>query len=145
MEPFLEAADSAADAILSTDHSQERLATAAGIATVDCPVVSSVQAGVNRTTGLDAAERIPAGLEQSIQRTCRWLFDRLHADGHWSGELEGDSILQSEYILLLAWLGEERTEPALRAARRLLEQQNPDGGWGMFPGSEMDISASVKA
>ena len=26
-----------------------------------------------------------------------------HADGHWVGELEGDTILESEYILLLAW------------------------------------------
>ena len=41
-----------------------------------------------------------------------------HADGHWVGELEGDTILESEYILLLAFLGRE-ARPGLRKVRPL--------------------------
>ncbi|PQO26321.1 prenyltransferase/squalene oxidase repeat-containing protein [Blastopirellula marina] len=74
-----------------------------------------------------------------------WLFSHQHADGHWCAELEGDSILQSEYILLLAWLGKERTEIAKRCAEQLLKQQEPSGAWTQFPGAPIDVGSSVKA
>ena len=47
----------------------------------------------------------------AIARTSRWLLDHQAPDGHWVGELEGDSILQSEYILLLAWLAAGDSAP----------------------------------
>ncbi|MDP6446136.1 MAG: prenyltransferase/squalene oxidase repeat-containing protein [Pirellulaceae bacterium] len=81
----------------------------------------------------------------AAERTTDWLLANQGADGHWCGELEGDSILQSEYILLLAWLEREDSETAAKASRRLLEQQTPDGGWALYPGGPIDISASVKA
>lgn len=73
------------------------------------------------------------------------LLARQNADGSWCGELEGDSILESETVLLLAFLGEERSDAALRAARMLVEQQAKAGHWGQYPGAPIDVSASVKA
>ena len=87
----------------------------------------------------------------AIARTQQWLLARQDPDGHWVGELEGDSILQSEYILLLAWLESNGAAPAWaseriqRAARQLVVQQQPGGGWSLFPGGPLEISASVKA
>ncbi|MFO0904891.1 MAG: squalene--hopene cyclase [Pirellulales bacterium] len=81
----------------------------------------------------------------AIQKAGRWLIARQAADGHWCGELEGDSILQSEYILLLAWLGRRQSEIARRCARYLLRTQLPTGGWSMYPGGRVEISGSVKA
>jgi squalene-hopene/tetraprenyl-beta-curcumene cyclase len=81
----------------------------------------------------------------AIRRTCQWFFDHQAADGHWCGELEGDSILQSETILLLAWLNEQQTPLALRCAEQLLRTQLPSGGWAMAPGGRLEISGSVKA
>jgi squalene-hopene/tetraprenyl-beta-curcumene cyclase len=46
---------------------------------------------------------------------------------------------------LLAYLGQEGSADALAAARCLLDQQLPSGGWAMYPGGELEISASVKA
>ncbi len=75
--------------------------------------------------------------------------DRLLAlqkpDGHWVGELEGDTILESEYILLLAFLGEEQSDRARRAANYILTKQQPDGGWSNYPDGPFEISVSVKA
>jgi len=82
---------------------------------------------------------------QAIQRTCTWLLDHQHEAGYWCGELEGDTILESEYILLLAWLGREQSEVAKKAANYILQQQLPGGGWAMYPGGDVDISGSVKA
>lgn len=81
----------------------------------------------------------------AVARTRDWLLDQQQADGHWCAELEGDTILESEYVLLLAYLGEESSEVAHRASEYLLEKQLPDGGWAMYPGGRLEISGSVKA
>ncbi len=83
--------------------------------------------------------------QQSIDATSQWLFNEQDPEGFWCGELQGDTILESEYILLLAWLGRENTETARKAAAYILKQQQPEGGWALFPGGEVDISVSVKA
>ncbi len=80
----------------------------------------------------------------AIERARRWLLEAQHAGGYWEGELEGDSILESEYILLLAFLGRQESGEARQAARYLLRQQLPDGGWSIYPGGDVDVSASVK-
>jgi squalene-hopene/tetraprenyl-beta-curcumene cyclase len=92
-----------------------------------------------------AARRFAAPLRRAILRTRHWLLERQNPAGYWEGELEGDSILQSEYLLLLAFLGRERTPIASRIAERLVETQFESGGWGQYPGAPVDISASVKA
>lgn len=84
-------------------------------------------------------------LNTAIDRTCEWLFARQHADGHWCGELEGDTILESEYILLLAYLGKEKSPAAVDAGKYLLTKQNEDGGWSLYPGGAIDVGVSVKA
>lgn len=61
------------------------------------------------------------------------------------GELQGDTILESEYIFLMAFLGREKEEIQKKAARYILEQQQPEGGWSNYPGGPPDISVSVKA
>src|SRR5208337_5279537 len=67
------------------------------------------------------------------------------ADGHWVGELQGDTILESEYILLMAFLGREREESVAKAARYILTRQMPGGGWNNYPDGPADLSVSVKA
>jgi squalene-hopene/tetraprenyl-beta-curcumene cyclase len=90
-----------------------------------------------RTTAAEAAE--------AIARTRGWLLDRQNDDGSWCAELEGDTILESETILMLAFLCREQTTIARRAAAYLVGKQLPGGGWTKYPGGGLDISASVKA
>jgi squalene-hopene/tetraprenyl-beta-curcumene cyclase len=80
-----------------------------------------------------------------MDMTSGWLLDRQQPDGHWCGELEGDTILESEYILLLAWLGREQSAIARKCAAFIVEKQLPTGGWAMYPGGKLEISGSVKA
>jgi squalene-hopene/tetraprenyl-beta-curcumene cyclase len=107
----------------------------------DVQATTSYREGASvETTNLAGANVAPA-----IERTRAWLLAQQHPDGHWCGELEGDTILESEYILLLAFLGREHSLEATQAANYLLAQQLPCGGWGMYPGSGPEISGSVKA
>ncbi|MDR3620194.1 MAG: squalene--hopene cyclase [Paludisphaera borealis] len=85
------------------------------------------------------------GYEAALDRTRGWLLARQQTDGHWVGELEGDTILESEYVLLHAFLGREHDDVCKRCARYMLERQLPEGGWAIYPGGPAEISASVKA
>jgi squalene-hopene/tetraprenyl-beta-curcumene cyclase len=86
-----------------------------------------------------------SSVRDALDRTVTWMFDHQAADGYWCGELEGDTILESEYILLLAYLGQAQSEIALKAAAYIRQQQMPEGGWALFPGGPLEISSSVKA
>ncbi len=86
-----------------------------------------------------------AELHDAIGRTREYLLAAQHQDGFWCGELEGDSILESEYILLLTHLGRGQSDLAIRCANYIRQQHLPSGGWAIYPGGPLEISASVKA
>ncbi|MFO0876926.1 MAG: squalene--hopene cyclase [Gemmataceae bacterium] len=89
------------------------------------------------------------GPRPSVHQAVREARDKLLSlqrdDGHWCAELQGDTILESEYILLLAFLGEEGSEVARKAAAYILRQQQADGTWSNYPGGPIEVSVSVKA
>jgi squalene-hopene/tetraprenyl-beta-curcumene cyclase len=87
----------------------------------------------------------PSELRRAISSTQQFFFNHQHPDGYWVAELEGDALLQSETILLLAFLGEADSELANQCAVHLLDTQLPDGGWGMYTGGKSDVNNTVKA
>ncbi len=103
--------------------------------------------GVNSATrrGASSSQAAVEPLEGAISESCSWLLERQHADGHWVGELEGDTILESEYVLLLAYLGRLDDPLCLKLCRYIRKQVNDEGGWSIYPGGPTDLSASVKA
>jgi squalene-hopene/tetraprenyl-beta-curcumene cyclase len=92
--------------------------------------------------------RIDAALEQvalAVERARECLFSKQHADGYWCGELEADSTLESDYILLHTLLGVGDERKMKGAAAEILRKQCEDGGWNIYAGGPSNISASVKA
>ena len=96
-------------------------------------------------TETSASAASPISLKQSIRRASDWLLGQQQPDGYWCGELEGDTILESEYILLLAWLGRRESKEAKAAAEYIRQKQMPAGGWNQYPHGPLEISGSVKA
>lgn len=45
----------------------------------------------------------PKVIDVMIDAAIRNLLSQRRDDGHWCAELEGDTILESEYVLLLHW------------------------------------------
>ncbi len=84
-------------------------------------------------------------LDHGLDRTKNWFVDQQHDEGYWVGELEGDTILESEFVLLQAFLGREKDDVCIKACKYLHKQQLADGGWAIYPGGPMELSASVKA
>ena len=87
---------------------------------------------------------LEGGTNSAIREARRRLFDLQFNDGHWCAELEGDSILESEYVLLMLFLGGYE-EKIRKAANYIRDKQLEEGGWAIYPGGPADISASVKA
>lgn len=90
-------------------------------------------------------EQDTSALGKAISATTDFLLSRQHSEGYWVAELEGDTILESEYILLMTYLGEQDSEDVQAAARYILEKQEAHGGWSLYPGGPTEISASVKS
>ncbi|MCA9042385.1 MAG: terpene cyclase/mutase family protein, partial [Planctomycetaceae bacterium] len=93
----------------------------------------------------NAPEIEPEELNNAVVKSCHYFFEQQSAEGYWVGELEGDTILESEYILLLTYLGKEKSKDVEQAARYIAAQQTEEGGWATYPGGPTDVSVSVKA
>jgi squalene-hopene/tetraprenyl-beta-curcumene cyclase len=87
----------------------------------------------------------PSPLTSAVERAASALYRLQKDDGHWVGELQGDTILESEFLFLMAFLSREREEKCLAAARYILAQQQPDGAWSNYPDGPADLNVSVKA
>jgi len=91
-------------------------------------------------------------LENTLRNAVAALRHLQADDGSWCGMLEGDSILESEYLLMKFILEQEDAPMADGRGREVLDriadglrsQQRADGAWGQYPGSGIDVSATVK-
>lgn len=81
----------------------------------------------------------------ALTRAQEALLSKQSAAGYWVGELQGDSILESEYLLLKFILGQESDPNLPLIANYLRSLQQPEGGWAMFPGGAPDLGGTVKA
>ena len=84
-------------------------------------------------------------LDQTIARAQTHLLSWQAADGHWVAELEADTTITSEYLLLchlIDWVNRERERRAVNYLRR---RQGPDGGFNLFEGGPTNLSATIKA
>jgi squalene-hopene/tetraprenyl-beta-curcumene cyclase len=89
----------------------------------------------------DLAARVSAAIDGAR----RQLFSQQQPDGHWCGELEADTTLESDYILLHTLLGTIDQQRFQKCCNQILKFQNEDGGWPIYNGGPSNVSASVKA
>ena len=89
----------------------------------------------------DLASRVAAAVDARAAR----LFSQQHDEGYWCGELEADTTLESDYILLHTLLGTGINSAFEKCCNYIIRHQNEDGGWPIYEGGPSNISASVKA
>src|SRR5947209_9583492 len=103
--------------------------------------MSSQMHSVNKSIGIENG-----ALEASIAAATRALLGYRKPDGHWVFELEADSTIPAEYVLLRHYLGEP-VDAVLEAkiGNYLRRVQGAHGGWPLVHDGAFDMSASVKA
>jgi len=85
-----------------------------------------------------------SSVEGALGRSMECLLSKQDDKGFWCAELQGDSILESEYILMKFILAQEDDPDLVRIANYLRKIQMPGGGWNMYPGGKADLSGTVK-
>jgi len=87
-----------------------------------------------------------SALEQHIQAAAGALLEQQKPDGHWVFELEADSTIPAEYILMRHYQAEPiDAELERKIGIYLRRVQGAHGGWPLFHEGAFDMSASVKA
>jgi squalene-hopene/tetraprenyl-beta-curcumene cyclase len=85
-------------------------------------------------------------LDRSIGAATAALLQRQKPDGHWVFELEADSTIPAEYVLLRHFRAEPvDAELERKIAVYLRRTQGAHGGWPLFADGDFDMSASVKS
>jgi len=115
--------------------------TAGNRGTANPGAVRTRAAGGRRPPRTRPHDPLNAALDNAID----FLLRAQDPAGCWLGELEGDTILESEWIILMRFLSRGDESRLAKAAAYIRSKQTPDGGWAIFPGGAVDISASVKA
>src|SRR5690242_19783047 len=94
---------------------------------------------------IGSLEGILDRLSGAMEASQNYLFSQQHEDGYWCGELEADTTLESEYILMHTLLGTGDQNKMQKGCLWMLDHQNEDGGWPIFEGGPSEISCSVLA
>lgn len=84
-------------------------------------------------------------LDTAIARAQSWLLGQQAVDGHWVGELEADTTITSEYLLLCHLLDRVNVARERKAVTYLRRRQLPDGGFNLFEAGPTNLSATIKA
>src|SRR2546428_13265190 len=84
-------------------------------------------------------------LNDAIARAQAYLLGQQAPDGHWVGQLEANTTITSEYLLLCHLIDRVNRERETRAVRYLRRQQLPDGGFSLFEAGPANLSATIKA
>ena len=89
--------------------------------------------------------RVDSRLDAAVQRAVQHLLSLQFSDGYWWGELEADTTLESDCILLHHILQDVQNPRVRRFANYIRKKQQADGGWNIYPGGPAELSTSVKA
>lgn len=80
----------------------------------------------------------------AIDKASERLLKLQHEDGYWWGELESNSSMEAEYLLMTHFLGAGDSERWRKIVNRLRSKQQPDGGWAIWHGGPGDLSITVE-
>src|SRR5262249_9939903 len=89
--------------------------------------------------------RTVKGLGDAIARAQARLLSLQAPDGHWVGELEADTTITAEYLLLGHLTDHVNRQAEQKAVRYLRRRQRADGGFNLFLGGPTNLSATIKA
>ncbi|MEE9199703.1 MAG: squalene--hopene cyclase [Dehalococcoidia bacterium] len=99
-----------------------------------------VRVGVRPTDGA-----LAQGVEGAIKRCQQYMLGQQEGEGYWSGELEANVTITSEYLLLTHFLGVPDRKRWDRIVGYLRSKQLPDGAWNVYYGGPSDLNVSVEA
>ena len=84
-------------------------------------------------------------LSDAIDRGVNYLLSLQMTEGYWSGELEADTTLESDYIFYLHVIDKAEPGRIAKLANYVRRRQLEDGGWNIYFGGPSELNATIKA
>ncbi len=86
-----------------------------------------------------------ARVDYTIERAQTSLLALQKPEGYWHGALEANAEMNAEYIIFTHFMDTVDIELEARLKKYLLDTQNADGSWSLFPGGEGYLSSTIEA
>ena len=99
-------------------------------------------------SGLRAPSRDEFGakVDFTIERAQRALLAEQHSEGYWQAALEANAEMNAEYIIFNRFMElAPNVEVEAKLKKVLLDRQQTDGSWNLFPGGAGDLSTSIES
>src|SRR5262249_53562113 len=91
--------------------------------------------GTPTVTNGTSRDEFAARVDIAIDRAQRALLAQQHPEGYWQAALEANAEMNAEYMMFNRFM-ELPADPELdqRLSRTILDTQQGDGSWALFPG-----------
>jgi squalene-hopene/tetraprenyl-beta-curcumene cyclase len=89
-------------------------------------------------------EEALAKLDYAIERAQRSLIEKQDAEGYWHAPLEANAEMNAEFIIFNHFMDTVDVEQEAKLKKLLLDQQNADGSWSLFPEGPGHLSTSIE-
>jgi squalene-hopene/tetraprenyl-beta-curcumene cyclase len=90
------------------------------------------------------APKIKRVLQRTLVSVKKRLLSEMNTDGYWEGELSSSALSTAVAVAALARTGRKSHHISIKKGLNwLLENVNPDGGWGDSPGSKSNLSTTL--
>jgi len=84
-------------------------------------------------------------LDQVISRAQQSLLKLQKPEGYWHAPLEANAEMNAEYVIFTHFMDCVDPQEEAKLKKHILELQQPDGSWSLFPGGEGYLSTSIEA
>src|SRR5215831_1736321 len=98
----------------------------------------------NLTASLSPREEALAKLDYAIEGAQRSLIERQHAEGYWLAALEANAEMNAEFIIFNHFMDAVDIEQEAKLKKLLLDRQNADSSWSLFPEGPGHLSTSIE-
>ncbi len=92
------------------------------------------------TTGLPLGEAVA----RVIKGSQGYFRSSQAEEGYWCGQLESNTTMEAEYLMLTHYLGRVDHERWRKLSNYILSKQQEDGSWGQYYQAPGDLSTSVE-
>lgn len=94
---------------------------------------------------VSAHDEFVAKVDWAIERARHSLLELQDRQGYWGAPLEANAQMNAEFIIFSHFMGEPDLELEAKVRNFLLDTQQNDGSWNLFPGGEGYASYTIEA
>ena len=106
--------------------------------------IQAAEIGNTAAIAMSPHDEFVAKIDYTVDRAQRALIALQKPEGYWHAPLEANAEMNAEYIIFNHFMDTVDLETEARLKKHLLDTQNADGSWALFPGGEGYLSTTIE-